>query len=148
MARRTLILVLVLVAAGFLYYGYNTYDAKRAGAAGAVYTLQTPAAKESAQEQSQPPSPTESTTYAHSGENLKASQAEPQATEEQPSSDTLNPNPPNGMAFSGSGKYQVYRQGDLTWRLDTETGKACVLFATEAEWKKPLVYRHRCNNSK
>lgn len=61
-----------------------------------------------------------------------------------PASDSIRRNPPDGRVFAGSGKYQIYRQGDITWRLNTETGAACVLFATEAEWRKTQVYRHGC----
>jgi hypothetical protein len=64
-----------------------------------------------------------------------------------PTSDTISPNPPNGMTFSGSGRYQLYRQGNLTWRLDTETGRSCVLFATDEEWKKSRVYKAGCGRS-
>ncbi len=64
-----------------------------------------------------------------------------------PATDTISANPTNGMAFTGNGKYQVYRQGNLTWRLDTETGRTCILFATMEEWRKPIVYQHGCNNS-
>jgi hypothetical protein len=59
-------------------------------------------------------------------------------------SDTISRNPPNGALFSGSGKYQLYRQGDITWRLDTETGEACILLATDAQWSKTRVFRHGC----
>jgi hypothetical protein len=58
--------------------------------------------------------------------------------------DTISPNPPNGMVFAGSGRFQVYRQGSLTRRLDTDTGQTCILFATNAEWSKPQVYQHGC----
>lgn len=61
-----------------------------------------------------------------------------------PASDTINRNPPNGMVFTGSGKYQLYRQGDITWRLNTDTGWACVLLATDAQWRKPRVYQDGC----
>jgi hypothetical protein len=61
-----------------------------------------------------------------------------------PSTDTIPRNPPNGMIFAGTGKYQLYRQGDITWRLDTDTGWACILFATEAQWAKSRVYDHGC----
>jgi hypothetical protein len=64
-----------------------------------------------------------------------------------PTSDTISRNPPNGMAFAGSGKYQLYRQGDITWRLDTDTGWACVLFATDTQWSKARVYQSGCANS-
>lgn len=58
--------------------------------------------------------------------------------------DTLQPIPPNGAAFAGRGEYQWYREGNLTWRLNTETGASCVAYATMAEWKKPLVFTHGC----
>ena len=51
------------------------------------------------------------------------------------------------MTFSGSGRYQLYRQGNITWRLDTETGKSCVIFATDEEWRKPRVYRAGCGKN-
>ena len=51
------------------------------------------------------------------------------------------------MLFAGTGKYQLYRQGDITWRLDTDTGWACILFATDAQWAKPRVYQHGCGAS-
>jgi hypothetical protein len=63
-----------------------------------------------------------------------------------PASDTLSPNPPSGMAFGGSGRFQWYRQGNLTWRINTQTGSSCVAFATMDEWQKPLVYNHGCGN--
>jgi hypothetical protein len=58
--------------------------------------------------------------------------------------DTIAPNPPNGEVFAGKGKYQLYRQGNITWRLDTDTGKTCIIFATDEEWKKPKVLRAGC----
>jgi hypothetical protein len=62
-----------------------------------------------------------------------------------PAADTIERNPPNGMVFAGTGRYQVYRQGDLTWRLNTENGQACIIFATDSEWRKARVYRNGCN---
>ncbi len=64
-----------------------------------------------------------------------------------PATDTIAPNPTNGQTFAGTGKFQVYRQGNLTWRVNTETGETCILFATEEEWRKEIVYRHGCNAS-
>ena len=68
----------------------------------------------------------------------------PSALAHAPSSDTIPRNPPNGMIFAGTGKYQLYRQGDLTWRLNTDTGWACILFATDVQWSKPRVYNQGC----
>jgi hypothetical protein len=64
-----------------------------------------------------------------------------------PAADSVPRNPPNGMLFAGTGKYQLYRQGDITWRLNTDTGEAFILFATDAEWSKPRVYQHGCGPS-
>ena len=61
-----------------------------------------------------------------------------------PTTDTIAPNPPNGMIFSGSGHFQLYRQGDLTWRLNTTTGETCIIFATTEEWREPRVRRAAC----
>ena len=61
-----------------------------------------------------------------------------------PASDTISRNPPNRTIFAGTGKFEFYRQGDITWRMDTATGQACVLFATEAHWRRTLVYEHGC----
>lgn len=70
----------------------------------------------------------------------------PQSSMVPPSQDTLVPIPPNGQVYAGSGRYQLYRQGDITWRMDTQTGTACVMFATNEEWRKPQVYRRGCNS--
>jgi len=64
-----------------------------------------------------------------------------------PATDSIGRNPANGMIFAGKGKYQLYRQGDITWRLNTETGQACILFATNAEWRNPRVFEHGCGGS-
>ncbi len=63
-----------------------------------------------------------------------------------PATDTISPNPPNGMVFAGTGRFQVYRQGNLTWRVNTDSGQACILFATDSEWRKPRVYEHGCSS--
>ncbi len=65
-----------------------------------------------------------------------------------PPSDSIAPNPANGMAFGGNGKYQWYRQGNLTWRIDTTNGTSCIDFATMEEWHKPIVSSHGCGNSR
>ncbi len=63
-----------------------------------------------------------------------------------PTSDTISRNPPNGIIVARPGRYQLYRQGDITWRMDTNSGDACILFATEAQWHKTLVYDHGCGS--
>lgn len=62
------------------------------------------------------------------------------------STDSLPANPPNGYAYTGSGAYELYRQGDLTYRMDTKTGASCVMYATMEEWRKPIVYSHGCGS--
>jgi hypothetical protein len=64
-----------------------------------------------------------------------------------PATDSQGPESPEGARFAGSGRYQVYRQGNLTYRIDTSSGKTCVLYATEEEWRKPQVYQHGCGGS-
>jgi len=61
-----------------------------------------------------------------------------------PATDSVAPNPMNGMRFAGSGSYQWYRQGNLTWRVDTTTGRSCIIYATMEEWRKQIVMSHGC----
>ncbi len=58
--------------------------------------------------------------------------------------DTLPPDVRNGVRSAGSGPYQWYRQGDLTWRINTATGRSCIIYATLEEWRKPIVISHGC----
>ena len=61
-----------------------------------------------------------------------------------PASDSVPPNPANGARFTASGSYQWYRQGNLTWRVDTVSGHSCIDYATMEEWHKPIVSSHGC----
>jgi hypothetical protein len=88
-----------------------------------------------------PPSPT--TTPTKADPPAASPTPDPQVSKS-PAEDTIAPNPPNGTVFTGTGHFQVYRQGNLTWRLNTDTGQACILFATDAEWRKPRVFEHGC----
>jgi hypothetical protein len=65
---------------------------------------------------------------------------------EQPAANALSPHPPSGFVTPATQKFALYRQGDLTYRLNTQSGQACVLLATDALWQKPLVYQHGCGN--
>jgi hypothetical protein len=65
---------------------------------------------------------------------------------EQPAANALSPHPPSGFVTPATQKFALYRQGDLTYRLNTQSGQACVLFASEDLWRKPLVYQHGCGN--
>ena len=61
-----------------------------------------------------------------------------------PTRDTEAPNAPNGARFAGSGSYEWYRQGNITWRIDTNTGRSCIIYATMEEWHKQIVMSHGC----
>jgi hypothetical protein len=65
---------------------------------------------------------------------------------EQPAANALSPHPASGFVTPAAQKFALYRQGDLTYRLNTQSGQACVLLATDALWQKPLVYQHGCGN--
>jgi hypothetical protein len=180
MAKRVIIIVVVLALAIFAYYSYNRYDARRAGLSGEVFSndpqpsrakAATGAAVSSDKKASdsdvetivypssvtaQPtpaaataqPSSTAVTASTSASPDLQVTQAGGPTHEGAPVGDTISANPPNGMTFAGRGKYQVYRQGNITWRVNTETGQTCVLFATDEEWKKPRVYHAGCGSTK
>ena len=74
----------------------------------------------------------------HAGSDTAAMQAGA------PAYDTAAPNAPNGVRFGGSGMYQWYRQGNLTWRVDTASGRSCIVYATMEEWRKQIVLSHGC----
>jgi cytoskeletal protein RodZ len=176
MAKRVVIIVAVLVLAIFAYFSYNRYDARRAGVSGEVFSNDPQPAKAKVDTVSRTAGSTSSTDKKASdsdGEtivypsgvtaqtapaaaasptaaatDLQVTQTGQPAHETAPAEDTIGPNPDNGMKFAGSGKYQVYRQGNITWRLNTETGQTCVLFATDEEWKKPRVYHSGCGGTK
>jgi hypothetical protein len=149
MGKRILGIVAALVIVYALYYAYQRHIASQA-TEGAIRDEETGAAlvKESdpapadTSTQSTPVNgsnivqPTTSVTPSLSGTIAAAV----------PATDSIAPNPTNGTAYAGTGKFQVYRQGNLTWRVDTESGLTCVLFATMEEWKKAVVYRHACNS--
>jgi hypothetical protein len=157
MGQRALfiVLVLVVVVGLFAYFGYNSYDAKRAGLNGDVFLNDSSGGKTKLG----PVSRAESTSGepmviypAPAGQAVQTVPVTPETVQngaettqrEVASGDTISANPPNGTVFAGRGKYQLYRQGDLTWRLNTETGQTCIIFATDEEWRKPKVYRAGC----
>ena len=139
MGRRGIFIVLLLVVGLFLYLGYTSYDSKRAGVSGDVYPV-TSKAKAGPVGATPAPEQTEVNPPSAVGGQMTSEMAQGGISD----SDTVNPNPPNRMLFAGSGRYQLYRQGNITWRLDTSTGKTCIVFATDEEWKKPKVYRNGC----
>jgi hypothetical protein len=177
MAKRVVIIVVVLVLAIFAYVSYNRYDTRRAGVSGEVFSNDpqpgrgkmdsasraamgstTSSDKKASDSEGETivypsavtaqPTPTATAASTSASSGLQVTQTGQPAQETAPAEDTINPNPTNGMVFAGRGKYQVYRQGNITWRLNTETGQTCVLFATDEEWKKPRVYHAGCGSTK
>ena len=153
MARRVLISFFLITIFGLSYLGYRrwvrnqamstgdvTFDPSDGGAA-PVTTAPAPA--KPSQAILYPPDKSNATAH---GQSQTVQHPVPEhETSGAPLADTLTPNPPNGTLFAGTGRYQIYRQGNLTWRVDTNTGDSCVLFATNKEWRKPQVYRNGCN---
>jgi hypothetical protein len=141
--------IIVLVAGVILGTAWYVHRSRiRALDSGDVFVREQPG--DNAKPQTPPPAPTgqpapspEAATAK--GAETPSGQPQTQPAAKVPSSDTISRNPPNGMTFSGSGKYQLYRQGDITWRLNTDTGWACVLFATDAQWRKTRVYGNGCS---
>jgi hypothetical protein len=41
-------------------------------------------------------------------------------------------------------RYKVIKEGARTWRLDSATGKVCLLLASEAAWKDPQTASQSC----
>ena len=159
MTRRVVVFVVFVLLAVVFYLGYTTYDAKRAGGSGDVYSSDGPVkgktAGSGAMTTDAPATPDEkpvdpqAVVYPPAGgqtAQTPAAAAGGDGATVPSGSDTISPNPPNGEVFAGKGKYQLYRQGNITWRLDTDTGRACVIFATDEEWRKPKVYRTGCGS--
>ncbi|SEC48141.1 hypothetical protein [Terriglobus roseus] len=136
MGKRIFGIVVVLLALYLGYYAYQRHLATQA-ADGAIKIDDT-----GADTVKDDPTPTAEQTPAPAQKPRAAIENRPTTA-----TDSIQPNPPNGAAFTGTGKFQVYRQGNLTWRVNTETGANCILFATMEEWKKPVVYNHACGNN-
>jgi hypothetical protein len=136
---RLLLVASAIAIGGFWFVHWSN---TRALNSGAVHVRQQPAATaKSTTPQTDAVQPTQPQEVAsNAGEQPRG----PVTT--LPASQTISRNPPNGLVTAGSGKFELYRQGDLTFRLNTETGDACVLFATQADWSKNIVYDHGCNS--
>ena len=152
MLRNVLVALGFLIVAVFAFVGYNSYSVRQHETSDEVYSAGAPIAGATSARPpagtSQPPAtlPTgtvdaAATTGSSEVTSTGARSANGAAP---PAADSIAPAPPNGMTFGGSGHYQLYRQGDLTWRLNTDNGETCVLFATDEEWHKPKVYKAGC----
>jgi len=109
----------------------------------ASQTAPVPASAQSASK----PSATVEKSAAHPMPSARPAVTQPRGALEVPASDTIPRNPPSGLIFAGSGKYQLYRQGDITWRLDTDNGRACIIFATDNQWSRVRVWDQGCGAS-
>jgi hypothetical protein len=158
MAKRVIVIILVvLVVVGVTSYAYSHYRDRRIEAGEVVDESGTTVgssgsgqAKSSSASDGTDGGPDDGSAHAVRRSNsplaAKTTVVPVQnAMSAAPVADTIAPNPPNGMVFAGTGKFQVYRQGDLTWRVNTADGSTCILFATEEQWRKPVVYRNGCS---
>lgn len=64
-----------------------------------------------------------------------------------PVMDSVSPNPRNDVHFRGAGSFEWYREGNITWRVDTTTGHSCIVYATMEEWRKQIVMSHGCGHN-
>jgi hypothetical protein len=160
MARRVLWIAAIVIVGVLLYVGYTSYDAGRAASDGTVYSNDPSSSKHKSDVVSSTdsrdarstgqaivyptPSQTPTTVVPSDQTTQPGTPGGGASASGVPTTDTLAANAPNGVRFSGTGKYLLYRQGDITYRLDTDTGFSCVLFATDEQWKKPRVYRDGC----
>jgi hypothetical protein len=154
MVKRIIWIVVALVVIGVFYLGYRTYDTGRALSSGDVQTDNSRSTKSTTPIATPPPNQTivypapnepggTGSTSQSSGLPVPSTTSIP-SDQAPPPGDTLSPNPPENLRFGGSGRYQLYRQGNLTYRLDTDTGQSCIIYATDDEWKKPRVLRNAC----
>jgi hypothetical protein len=163
MAKRILWGIVGLIVVAFFYVGYTTYDAGRTLSSGDVRSADSASRSKNSSAIAEPdahPAPGQPIVYPAPNEPggsaipspVTGQVAQPGGstvppTGAVPPGDTIAPNPPNGMVFAGTGRYQLYRQGNITWRLDTNTGHSCILFATDEEWKRPRVLQAGCGKS-
>ena len=150
MLKNVLIALAFLIVAVFAFIGYNSYSARQHDTSDEVFSGDSPlppaTTARPAASSSQVPATAPTAAAATAGTEVTAGGARSTNGVAPPAADSIAPDPPNGMTFGGAGHYQLYRQGDLTWRLNTDTGETCVLFATDEEWRKPKVYKSGCRN--
>ena len=134
-----LMIIAMLVVCGVLYLHWSK---TRAMNNGEVHIRQQPVAATETATANQPASPPDQSANPTDSQTEQRSQPADVIT--LPASETLSRNPPDRTILAGTGRYELYRQGDITWRMDTASGQACVLFATESMWRRSLVYEHGC----
>ena len=42
------------------------------------------------------------------------------------------------------GRFQIHKEGFRTWRLDTATGRSCLLLTTDTDWKTGAKDQNSC----
>jgi len=136
---RLLLVASAIVIGGFWFVHWSNTRALNSGAVHVRQQTGDTAKSTTPNDATQPTQPQE--VASNAGEQPRG----PETVTALPAAQTFSRNPPNGIVTAGSGKFELYRQGDLTFRLNTETGDACVLFATQSEWSKNIVYSHGCN---
>ncbi len=157
MGQRALfiVLVLVVVVGLFAYFGYNSYDAKRAGLNGDVFSTEPSGGKtklgyrfvggehiertigriSGPRRSGDPDGPGHSGDGAErGGDDARRDRFGRYDQRESTERDSV----------CGEGQISALSAGRLTWRLNTETGQTCIIFATDDEWRKPRVYRAGC----
>ncbi len=148
MLRGVLIGLLILVLVVFAYVGYSGYATGKSSGSVDAYTNGMAGGRTKVEPTgaTTPAATMPTTAEPNGGTSGMVAQggAGSSAGVGTPASDSIAPNPPNGMTFGGSGHFQLYRQGDLTWRLNTDTGETCVILATDEEWRKPKVFKAGC----
>jgi len=139
------LLIIAVVIVGVVWYFH--WSRTRAMNSGEVRVREQPAATASPQTAAiQSSQPQDKAAGAADTQN-EQERAQAADVVTLPAAETLSRNPPNRTILAGTGRFELYRQGDITWRMDTASGQACVLLATEAMWRKPLVYEHGCGGS-
>jgi hypothetical protein len=156
------LLVVVLVIGGYLVYqrheasisfgngtvtSHDSADSSNTNLDGAPVTDNSPTqGVGSGRSTNQPPPETTAQTIAQPNTGMTAAYPTTASPAAVPPGDSQSANAPDRLAFGGSGRYQWYRQGDLTWRVDTTSGATCVAFATMEQWHVRDVYTHGCGN--
>lgn len=142
MGKRIIGILAAILVAYLLYLGYQRYMLSRQSESGAIHS-DDPVVR-STPDSSSDDAPA---VKPRAAVPVTPAPAPVTSTLTTPATDSIAPNPTNGTTYAGTGKFQVYRQGNLTWRVDTDSGASCILFATMEEWRKPIVYSHGCNQN-
>jgi len=150
MRDRVVKVIIVLLLVGLAYYAYKRWQHSREESTGEIQLMPDGSEETSRTvidkttvDTSHPAPPAATTVVTQTTTPVTTTAT---TTQTIPTTDSIAPNPPNGMVFSGTGRYQLYRQGSITWRLDTDNGHTCIIFATDEEWRKERVYSHGCAN--